>query len=284
MVLDWFLVVIGFIWLISASYFDIKTREIPDWLNFSLIAIGLGSRGIYSLFLWDAWFFLSGLLGFGIFFIIALVLYYGKQWGGGDSKLLMGLGAMFGSAPILSFFNPNYNLPFLLILVMNILIFGAIYGLIYAFVLGMKKWKYLKKEIKKSSKAILFVGLILFLLSVVVSFILDKVLFLYFILFGFSILVFSFILFLTYCIDRSCMFVNKKVEELTVGDWVHKVIYRDGKIVYKVRRLGLKEEDIKKLKKINIRSVKVKEGMPFVPAFLIGFIVSVIFGNILFFI
>ena len=44
-----FLVIVGFIGLIFATITDIKKREVPDWLNYSLIAIGLGARGIYSL-------------------------------------------------------------------------------------------------------------------------------------------------------------------------------------------------------------------------------------------
>src|SRR3989344_3922318 len=41
-------VVIALIWLTFATICDIKTREIPDWLNYSLIAIGLGLRFIFS--------------------------------------------------------------------------------------------------------------------------------------------------------------------------------------------------------------------------------------------
>ena len=82
--------------LIIASITDIKTREVPDWLNYGLIVFGLGSRLIYSIALSDFSFFLYGLTGFLVFFIIANIMFYSAQWGGGDSKLLMGLGAVIG--------------------------------------------------------------------------------------------------------------------------------------------------------------------------------------------
>ena len=43
------LIVIGIIGILIAAISDIKTREIPDWLNYSLIALGLGIRIIYSI-------------------------------------------------------------------------------------------------------------------------------------------------------------------------------------------------------------------------------------------
>ena len=107
MIVDWILVVAGLIGVIIATGFDIftKTREIPDFLNYGLIAIGLGVRAVYSIFTLDYLFFVYGLIGFGAFFIIANLMYYTKQWGGGDCKLLMGLGAIFGSYLNIGIFN-----------------------------------------------------------------------------------------------------------------------------------------------------------------------------------
>ena len=91
--ISYILITAGLIGLLIATMTDIKTREVPDWLSYSLIVIGLGVRLIYSLFEWNFSYVLFGFIGFGIFFLIALFMYYTKQWGGGDSKLLMGLGA-----------------------------------------------------------------------------------------------------------------------------------------------------------------------------------------------
>jgi len=96
MIVDIILLTIAFIALILASITDIKTREVPDWLNFSLIFVGLGVRLIYSSITFDWIYSLEGVLGLGVGVAIAYLMFYAGQWGGGDSKLLMGLGALIG--------------------------------------------------------------------------------------------------------------------------------------------------------------------------------------------
>ena len=44
-----FLIVLALIWLIFAVVSDLRTREIPNWLNFSLIIFALGARFFYDL-------------------------------------------------------------------------------------------------------------------------------------------------------------------------------------------------------------------------------------------
>src|SRR3989338_201636 len=79
-----------------ASYTDFKTREVPDWLNFSLVASGIGINLIFSLVFLDFSYIANSLLGFGLFFLLGMLMFYTGQWGGGDSKMLMGLGALLG--------------------------------------------------------------------------------------------------------------------------------------------------------------------------------------------
>src|SRR3989338_5965028 len=82
--------------LLAASYTDLKTREVPDWLSYGLIFSALGIRALFSLGELDGGILLRGLAGFAVFVAIAYLMYYTRQWGGGDSKLLMGLGAAIG--------------------------------------------------------------------------------------------------------------------------------------------------------------------------------------------
>lgn len=91
-----FLIVLTLVALVVSSITDIKTREVPDWLSFALIFAGLGIRLIQSLYSTDWTFFLEGLVGFAVLFGLSAFLFYTGQWGGGDSKLLMGMGATMG--------------------------------------------------------------------------------------------------------------------------------------------------------------------------------------------
>jgi len=138
MIVDYLIVIIALVWLSFAAIHDIKKREVPDWLNYSLITLALGLRAVHSIVFKEFTFFLYGLLGFVVLFILANILYYTKQWGGGDSKLLMGMGILFATYPVslLKFFNPNLDIPFLLTVVINIFIVGSIYGVLWSVWLG----------------------------------------------------------------------------------------------------------------------------------------------------
>jgi len=283
MLIDWILVLTGLVFVIAASLFDIfsRTREVPDWLNYCFIACGLGIRGIYSLIIKDYWFILYGLIGLGIFFIIANLMYYTKQWGGGDCKLLMGLGTMFGSYPAIELFNPQIDAPFLAILFINILIAGAIYGLIFSLVIAIKKWKQIK--LKSIDKILFFVGLILGALIILLSILLLKVRVLtnLGIILGILVFLSLSLVRLIKKVEKYCMYHWKKIKDLTEGDWLVEDAKANGKIIVSSKIIGLEKKDIAKLSKNKIKTVLIKEGIPFVPAFLIGIILTFIFGDVL---
>ena len=90
------ILVIGLIVLLIGSYTDIRTREVPDWVDYGLIFIGLGTRLIYSFATFDWSYLIEGILGFAVFLAIAYAMFYAGQWGGGDAKMMMGLGALVG--------------------------------------------------------------------------------------------------------------------------------------------------------------------------------------------
>ena len=90
------LILLAVTWLVFASIHDLKKRIVPNWLSFSLIIFALGFRFFYSLFNENFSFFLQGLIGLGIFFIIGNLLYYGRMFAGGDAKLMIALGPILG--------------------------------------------------------------------------------------------------------------------------------------------------------------------------------------------
>jgi len=87
---------IAFLVLLIASYTDLKTREVPDWVNFGLIGIGFGVNLLFSIIFFKINFIIASVVGFAVFFALAWIMFYTGQWGGGDSKILMGLGAVIG--------------------------------------------------------------------------------------------------------------------------------------------------------------------------------------------
>lgn len=275
-----FLVIVAFVWVIFATITDLKKREVPDWLNYSLIVIGLGSRGIYSIITKEGSYILWGLVGFAVFFVFANIMYYTRQWGGGDSKLLMGLGAMFGSFE--GIFGGYHRLPFLFTLLINIFLAGTLYGIIYALFLGLKNkakvFKVIKKEGFKGLGIISILILVMFILSLVI--LEGKIAYLVALLFVF-VWVGIFVLYLMKIIENKVLYKMLDVSKLTEGDWLGRDVVKNKKVICKSDSVGLTKEDIKKLKRNKIEKVYVKEGIPFVPGFLIGFLVSVFFGDVI---
>lgn len=105
---------------IIAVYTDLRSRIIPNRLNFTLIFFGVGYyilRGI----LWPDFFVLiSGILGAAISFAIGYILWRTGGWAGGDVKLFTALGALLYGYKMPTG-NPIYPVP-LTILFNSILI------------------------------------------------------------------------------------------------------------------------------------------------------------------
>lgn len=275
------LLIIAFIALVIGSYTDIKTREVPDWLNYSLIFIGLGGRLVFSLVKFDFSYIIEGLLGFVIFLVLAYIMFYTGQWGGGDSKMLMGLGALIGlrleiDSLLVSFF-------------INALFVGAVYGLIYSLVLAFFNKKGFLKELKKvfSKKIVLKVRrlLLVIALCLVIVLFFSKDYFVRLLLFVLIlvILVGFYIYIFVKAVENSCMFKYVKPVELTEGDWIAKDVKVDGKYVSGPKDLGIEKKQIRKLmqfyKRGKVKKILIKVGIPFVPSFFFSFLISVFFGN-----
>lgn len=273
------LLFLAFLGLIIGTYTDFKIREVPDWLSYSLIVAGLGLRLLYSAITFDWMFFIYGLLGFGIFLALALLMYYGGQWGGGDSKVLMGIGALLG-------FEPN-PFSFFIGFFINLLIIGALYGIGWSIFLAIKNKKNFKKEFmslqrkKRRLNLALFVLLLIFIILVfllITDSFLKIILIIFSIFFYLSLYVYIF----TKSVENSSMYKMYPVNKLTEGDWIAKIIRYKGKYLCGPKDLGISKKQIALLKKFKIKQVLVKEGIPFIPSFLIAFIITYIFGNLLF--
>ena len=89
-----FLFVVALIWIVFAAVQDLKTREVSNWLNFSLLAIVLAYRAFHSVIINDYEFLVLGLLGFVVFYLIGTAFYYSKVFAGGDTKLFWALGVV----------------------------------------------------------------------------------------------------------------------------------------------------------------------------------------------
>jgi len=263
-----FLIVLAIIWLVTASISDLKKYEVPNWLSFSLIVFVLAFRAFYSVANNDLMFFVYGLLGFLVFFVLAYVFYYSRLFAGGDAKLLMGLGA------VLPFSNSiSSNLLISGIFIFLFLVVGSVYGLLYSGVLVFMNKNKFVNEFKKQfklRKIFVLIGLIFSLASFVFVFYFKDVIL---VLLPLVIILFPVLFIYGKSVEEACMIKEIPGKKVTIGDWLYEEI-KVGKKRIKPNWEGLDEKEVKLLSRV--KKVKIKYGIPFVPSFLFAFILLIL--------
>jgi len=280
LIADFLLVIITIVWLIAASVQDIRKREVANWLCFSLLSIALAVRAIAAIIFSSPFYFLYGLAGFAAFFCLANLLYYGRLFAGGDAKLFMALGAALATYPVFAKTGGIIITPFLLIFLVNSLFIGSVYGIFFSIFLATKNRKKFAKEIKGKWKIGYSWFFVLFVLLVFFAFT-SKIFFLNFLAFLFLV---PYLFLFVKAVENSCMVRMLRPEQITEGDWlVNTLRIRTKKKIITIKPTweGLSKKEIALIKKVKIKKIKIKYGVPFVPVFLLALIAS-LFGNMLF--
>tara|TARA_Y100000310_G_C20640196_1_gene793480 strand:- start:1586 stop:1843 length:258 start_codon:yes stop_codon:yes gene_type:complete len=76
-----------------------------------------------------------------------------------------------------------------------------------------------------------------------------------------------------------------KPTEVTEGDWIAKDVIINNKRLTGPKDLGIERKQLNKLiayyKKGKIKKVLIKVGIPFVPSFLVAYVLTLLYGNLL---
>ena len=273
--------------LIAGSFQDLRKREVADWLNYGLIMSGL-MINLIAATLYGISFIISSVIGLVFASVIGLSMFYSGQWGGGDTKMLIGLGALIGiDYSSLASFN-LFSIPFLINLIINIILAGSVYGLLWSAFLALRNRKKFMKELRRLSAqprikavrtivaVVAFTIIILMILSPADIFLLSIILFLA--IASLYLWIFAMV------VEKSSMYRYLSPSELTEGDWIAKKVRIKNRVVYEPEKLGITLKNIRLLRRLDKnKSLKilVKEGIPFVPSFLIAFILTMYCGNLL---
>ena len=279
---------IGLAALAAGSYTDLKTREVPDWLNYGLMIFGIGFALIASLVMADFTIFARSIGGFLMFVALGLLMFYAGQWGGGDSKLIMGLGALIGLE--FSFGKPFLGLlinSFLPAFLVNLILAGVVYGLLWAVYLAIKNRTKFSKAFTLLLKKFRLVRLALLaamILAIVSFFLIGNFIIKIYTLTLILLPIITFYLWVfAKAIEASCMLKLVEPERLTEGDWIAKDIVISGKRITGPKDLGISKAQIAKLTKLKrekrVGKILIKEGIPFVPSFLIAFVVTILYDG-----
>jgi Flp pilus assembly protein protease CpaA len=259
-----FLIILGLIWIVFAVVQDLRKREIANWLNFSLAIFALGFRFFYSLFGEEGFsFFIQGVVGFGVFFLVGNMLYYGKVFAGGDAKLMISLGAVI---PFSETFLVNINSA--LVFLLFFLVAGAFYGVVIGIYLGIRNRKRFIKEFSsqfKKRKRAFYISTLFAIILMLFAFM--ESIFLYL---GILAVISPYVYFSAKSIDEACMVKKIKTKDLTEGDWLYNNL-RIGKRFIEARWSGVSKEEITFLRKKR-KDVLIRQGIPFSPVFLIAYL------------
>ncbi len=244
--------------LIISTIVDLKTFEIPDAITHFLIFFGVGAHVLLSL---NGSFLISNLfISLAIATVFGLMMYYTGQWGGGDSKLLIGMSTM------LPMYTLNAPYPFIVSFIVNLMIAGGIYSTLFL----------IKESLVNFSKINSDLPFLKYLFVVSIALILGK-----FYILGASLAV---LMILVLAMHVQNKFFVKKIlpKNLVEGDWVLDELKYRGKIIFKPKTTGVSKKDILAIKKHFKKPLNVKSGVAFGPAFLIAFLLTMKFGDLIF--
>jgi len=267
--------IVAFIGSAAAGIYDLKTTEIPDEIPYVMIAIGIIGNIIVSYLALSYWPFVYsviaglGFLGFGF------VMYYLGQWGGGDAKILSAIGFL-----IPTYQSTKLLFPFSISFFFNVFLVGAIYMIIYAFVLSIINkniWTAFFNDLKANARMILIYNSAL-IASIIILGLLFARYFEFLQLTAFTILV------VTIGIASAGLYILwkfvKAVENVGFKKRipVSKLKVGDVPDYYKIWE-GITEKDLLKIKKSGKKYIWIKEGVRFAPAFPIALIFTLLFGD-----
>lgn len=267
---------IAFAGIIIGTLTDIKKREVPDWVNFSLIGAGLGISLMYSIHLSNYWILLFSFTGLGAGYVLGAAMYYTGQWGGGDAKMIMGIGALTGLPFLPSWWGQT---PFFVLFLLFSVFAGAAYGVAWMIVLFVKHRKkvtaHLSKKLrtKKMLRTRIAVIISAIIIALVGVFMPGPLTFMFVLLAALLYITFYFSLAVK-AVEETCFIQQRAVGDLVEGDWMIEDVKKGKKILVEATSSGITKEQLSLLKKHNIKEVTIKEGIPFVPSFLIAFIAA----------
>ncbi|HSU72402.1 MAG TPA: A24 family peptidase [Candidatus Binatia bacterium] len=272
--------VIASVILLFGTVTDLRTTEVPDWLNYAGIAAGVGLHLLSAVLAWSWQPLIELASGLVVFVALGFAMYYAGQWGGGDSKLMMALGSIFGMKLALDSFAVGF--------LINSLVFGAIYGLGAIALIAARNYKtFLPAYGKLARQKPLFFAR---MLSLVLAILLLALVFLIneprlrvpVIILAALLPLMAYALIVVKAVEQCCMLKTIPPSELREGDWIVKDVVVAGKRITGPKDLGVTKEQIAELQRLAKKHkilVEIKNGIPFVPSFLLAFVATLIVGN-----
>ena len=265
-----------------AAVYDLKTTEVPNWVFYAIMAVGI-PLVILKIFFGGSidTLILSTITGLGLF-ALGYGMYRTGQWGGADMVLIGLMGFMLPSINLVG--TAAVAFPIGLSFLINLFVVGAVYMLIYAIVFALRERSVIKnfyvglgKQVKimlaaSAAMGIVFAGVMLYSNSTVPGLFSQNEM----IRFILIPIILTASLFVVYNFARSVetFGFRKKipVSKLQIGD----MLLDEKKLV------GINESQLKKIKRSRKKTIWIKDGVRFIPAFPLALLFTLFLGDAIF--
>ena len=258
-----------------AAIFDVKTGIISNKLNFSLLIFGLISNLFLSVLSTNIKYILCSIISMFVTYIVTLLFWKLKIWGGGDVKLLTAIATVIPFGINVNFLNiyPQLSVyPFSFTVIINSILVA------FPFLLIFTGYLVLKNTIFNSNKDMLFSFLNINSISLFLELNLNKLILVKDLKEG--------------MIVNDYYFNNEKIAILINDINGNLKVYKtkdnpDFDYYFKSQSAGgITLQDMYLLKIMNAQkiisnNISIKIGFPFAPAILAGFLISVIYGDLM---
>lgn len=246
---------IGLVLLSIASYIDVKTKTVPYFLSYFMIGAGIILQSIKSIEYGINHIMIISVYTF-VVFLFGYLRFKAGQWGGGDAVILLGA--------IYYLIDPkNYLAPIEFIILSFFC--GALYGIVYTVYRGIKAKINIKQE-----ALIAMVGIAILVLTYqkgITS-----------LLIGVLVAILCTIP-LIKKVEEKAMIVYIPANKVVEGDWIVEPIKLKN-ITIRPKKTGLTEKEAEIIRRMyrqgKIKRIAVKDGVPFVPSFLIAYLIMVV--------
>jgi hypothetical protein len=276
--------------LAVASWIDLKTGEVPESCSMGFAALvglaSLWSAAYYSDF---GYLWLPAFWGF-LAFSVAYVIFYFGQWGGGDVKLLGGIGGLLGLLEASGYIWPNNTFIGLAIpsalctYGLNMALLAGPYVIAYTIFIGLRQpmvFKVFLERFREPQTLLTFAVSILPLFFAV-----------YFEVYALAY-VYALVPFMVAAsvymktVEETLMSKTVRVSDLREWDIIAEDVIVDGlEVAPKGNIEGITPEQLAKLKAYSAEgrfkdTVKTKWGVKFVPVLFLSLPATVYAGNLL---
>lgn len=282
-------IIVSFGALFLASIADLKTSEIPEQLSLGLIAFILTVALLNTAYSWELIHLASAVMWGVIALAIGYVLFALGQWGGGDVKILAGVGCLLGYLDSLDYAWPNstfieYEIPPLLTYFIDMAFAATPYVIVYTIILGIMNpvafTRFRQKMLQGKTIAIFVISTAPAFLAWEMGF--DRLGTLYLLV---PLMVVASVYMKT--VESVVLTKNVKVSQLKEWDIPADDVVADGEKIASKRNIeGITPEQLERIRELAAQGripdeLRIKWGVKFAPILLVSLILTLYVGNIL---